>query len=150
MKILMIIWCYLQLILLTHVITVLMGAPIIEDALRTFAFSIWIVIIGFSPMIFSYQGNIRQIYSTFCHDDVHLPSDSSMKNFHQLLKKNLAWCTVIGAWCGAFPIPLDWDRWWQRWPITCFVSATIGALLSPLFTYIWLWTRQRSNFHKNS
>lgn len=22
-------------------------------------------------------------------------------------------CSVIGAWLGAFPIPLDWDRPWQ-------------------------------------
>ena len=21
----------------------------------------------------------------------------------------------IGSWCGAFPIPLDWDRPWQTW-----------------------------------
>lgn len=22
-------------------------------------------------------------------------------------------CSIIGAWLGAFPIPLDWDRPWQ-------------------------------------
>ena len=22
-------------------------------------------------------------------------------------------CTLLGAWLGAFPIPLDWDRPWQ-------------------------------------
>lgn len=22
-------------------------------------------------------------------------------------------CTLVGAWVGAFPIPLDWDRPWQ-------------------------------------
>lgn len=22
-------------------------------------------------------------------------------------------CSVVGAWLGAFPIPLDWDRPWQ-------------------------------------
>jgi len=22
-------------------------------------------------------------------------------------------CSVAGAWLGAFPIPLDWDRPWQ-------------------------------------
>jgi len=25
----------------------------------------------------------------------------------------VSWLTVIGAWAGAFPIPLDWDRDWQ-------------------------------------
>lgn len=37
-------------------------------------------------------------------------------------------CTVVGAWVGAFPIPLDWDRLWQvsrslllliHWPLGC-------------------------------
>ena len=34
---------------------------------------------------------------------------------------------LIGAWFGAFPIPLDWDRPWQIWPITCSIGLCIGA-----------------------
>ncbi|GFW70903.1 phosphatidylinositol-glycan biosynthesis class F protein [Trichonephila clavipes] len=34
--------------------------------------------------------------------------------------------TVIGAWVGAFPIPLDWDRPWQTWPVTCCIGASLG------------------------
>ncbi|KRX17002.1 Nitrogen permease regulator 2-like protein [Trichinella nelsoni] len=34
--------------------------------------------------------------------------------------------TYLGAYLGAIPIPLDWDRPWQRWPITCVVGALIG------------------------
>jgi len=34
--------------------------------------------------------------------------------------------TCIGAWFGAVPIPLDWDRDWQRWPITIVTGAYIG------------------------
>lgn len=34
--------------------------------------------------------------------------------------------TVIGAWLGAVPIPLDWDREWQRWPVTIVVGAYVG------------------------
>ena len=30
-----------------------------------------------------------------------------------------AWGSLAGAWMGAIPIPLDWDRPWQRWPVTC-------------------------------
>lgn len=32
-------------------------------------------------------------------------------------------CTLIGAWAGAFPIPLDWDRPWQ-------VSSSHGTKIS--------------------
>lgn len=39
----------------------------------------------------------------------------------------------VGAWLGAIPIPLDWDREWQKWPVTvvagCYVGAVVGKLL---------------------
>ena len=35
----------------------------------------------------------------------------------------------IGAWFGAFPIPLDWDRPWQVWPVSCNIGLAIGALM---------------------
>lgn len=34
--------------------------------------------------------------------------------------------TILGAWVGAVPIPLDWDREWQKWPITVVTGAYIG------------------------
>lgn len=34
--------------------------------------------------------------------------------------------TVVGAWVGAIPIPLDWDREWQRWPVTVVTGAYVG------------------------
>ncbi|KAI9035602.1 PIG-F family protein [Aspergillus affinis] len=37
--------------------------------------------------------------------------------------------TGLGAWLGAVPIPLDWDRPWQAYPITILVGAYIGYAL---------------------
>ncbi|KAK6007661.1 hypothetical protein QM012_004475 [Aureobasidium pullulans] len=34
--------------------------------------------------------------------------------------------TLIGAWVGAIPIPLDWDREWQKWPVTILAGAYMG------------------------
>ncbi|GAB7340485.1 hypothetical protein MBLNU457_6909t1 [Dothideomycetes sp. NU457] len=34
-----------------------------------------------------------------------------------------------GAWVGAVPIPLDWDREWQRFPVTIVVGAYFGWAL---------------------
>lgn len=34
--------------------------------------------------------------------------------------------TGIGAWLGAIPVPLDWDRDWQTWPVTVVTGAYIG------------------------
>ena len=34
--------------------------------------------------------------------------------------------TLMGAWLGAIPIPLDWDREWQKWPVTVVAGAYGG------------------------
>ena len=36
---------------------------------------------------------------------------------------------LLGCWMGAVPIPLDWDRDWQRWPITIVAGAYGGYVL---------------------
>lgn len=36
---------------------------------------------------------------------------------------------LVGAWLGAIPIPLDWDRAWQRWPITIIVGMWLGGII---------------------
>lgn len=35
----------------------------------------------------------------------------------------------LGAWLGAVPIPLDWDREWQKWPVTILVGIYAGYVL---------------------
>ncbi|KAJ5219424.1 uncharacterized protein N7498_001523 [Penicillium cinerascens] len=42
--------------------------------------------------------------------------------------------TGLGAWFGAIPIPLDWDRPWQAFPITILVGAYIGYALGSLIS----------------
>lgn len=41
--------------------------------------------------------------------------------------------TCVGAWLGAVPIPLDWDRDWQAWPVTIVAGMyggwAVGKLL---------------------
>ncbi|KAM7203699.1 Translin [Rhypophila sp. PSN 637] len=39
---------------------------------------------------------------------------------------------VVGAWLGAVPIPLDWDREWQKWPVTILCGIYAGHLLMRL------------------
>lgn len=39
------------------------------------------------------------------------------------------WGTFVGAYLGAVPIPLDWDRDWQRWPVTIYVGACLGLCI---------------------
>lgn len=36
---------------------------------------------------------------------------------------------LAGAWLGALPLALDWDRPWQAWPITPILGATVGYIV---------------------
>lgn len=53
-----------------------------------------------------------------------------------LTQGEVAWtigvAVAVGTWAGAFPIPLDWDREWQTWPLPCVFGALIGQLLGIL------------------
>jgi phosphatidylinositol glycan class F len=41
----------------------------------------------------------------------------------------MAMGALVGAWVGAIPIPLDWDREWQKWPVTIICGMYTGAVL---------------------
>lgn len=44
---------------------------------------------------------------------------------------------LVGAWLGAVPIPLDWDREWQKWPVTIVTGVYTGYILGKT-TGSWL------------
>ncbi|KAJ0448795.1 putative GPI biosynthesis protein Pig-F [Helianthus annuus] len=56
-----------------------------------------------------------------------------------------AYGAVIGAWFGAWPMPLDWERMWQEWPICVTCGAIIGYLVGLLasFGFVVHVSRQR-------
>lgn len=39
---------------------------------------------------------------------------------------------VIGAWFGAWPMPLDWERPWQEWPV-CVTYGMVGGFILGTF-----------------
>ncbi|KAL5576177.1 hypothetical protein UlMin_017876 [Ulmus minor] len=42
---------------------------------------------------------------------------------------------VIGAWFGAWPMPLDWERPWQEWPICVSYGAIAGYVLAMVASF---------------
>uniref|UniRef100_A0AAZ3QME0 Phosphatidylinositol-glycan biosynthesis class F protein n=1 Tax=Oncorhynchus tshawytscha TaxID=74940 RepID=A0AAZ3QME0_ONCTS len=56
-------------------------------------------------------------------------------------------CSVVGAWLGAFPIPLDWDRPWQVWPVSCSLGGVIGYLTGLVVAPAWIhWHRKHLTY----
>ncbi|KZV57911.1 hypothetical protein F511_12517 [Dorcoceras hygrometricum] len=45
-----------------------------------------------------------------------------------------AYGAVIGAWFGAWPMPLDWERPWQDWPICVTYGAISGYLIGMMLS----------------
>lgn len=46
-------------------------------------------------------------------------------------------CTLTGAWIGAIVLPLDWERDWQVWPISCIISTYVGHAVGVLAAFVW-------------
>ena len=75
----------------------------------------------------------------WCHSPFSLSlclSSSPFSPAHQQLKateavlREVVLGTVIGAWLGALPIPLDWGQPWQQWPDCSINGALFGFALA--------------------
>ena len=45
----------------------------------------------------------------------------------------------VGAWFGALPIPLDWDRAWQKWPVSVVRGMTLGQLVGATMAIVYVY-----------
>nr|XP_034572211.1 phosphatidylinositol-glycan biosynthesis class F protein isoform X2 [Setaria viridis] len=51
---------------------------------------------------------------------------------------------VLGAWLGAWPMPLDWERPWQEWPICVTYGAVAGHLVGMVVSWVLIAVHKRS------
>ncbi|KAJ1298971.1 hypothetical protein BS78_01G495300 [Paspalum vaginatum] len=51
---------------------------------------------------------------------------------------------VLGAWLGAWPMPLDWERPWQEWPICVTYGAIAGRLVGMAVSLVLIVVHKRS------
>lgn len=104
-----------------HVVAVLFGAPISEQSEETFCWAMLVSHLVALPAcsLLGTQSELlpKIFFSTW--------SDATPEAYFQCL----ILCTLVGAWLGAFPIPLDWDRPWQVWPIPCVIGALAGYII---------------------
>lgn len=99
---------------LIHVLCVLYGAPFLKYWDKTISFSVLLSALLLPSVTAS--GKLGKFLN--------------FSNFDWMGTNELFIC--LGAWLGAFVIPLDWDRPWQVWPEPVGVGAVVGCGLGSL------------------
>ncbi|KAG7165092.1 phosphatidylinositol-glycan biosynthesis class F protein-like [Homarus americanus] len=128
------VWSVLSIIL-THIVTVLYGAYLIEYVEETFTFSILVAALSFiRPLIALGPSAIVIIL-----ERLNWEKESEVHCF----------AVLLGAWLGAIPIPLDWDTPWQVWPLTCSIGAVLGELGACMYLLVKLWKEGDISRKKN-
>lgn len=113
------------------VICIFYGAPFLDSHEETLMFSLLIVILTVFPMcLHSGANTVLQLVNGVVPNDI----------FNKILFRNIQ-LTLLGAWLGAFVIPLDWDRDWQVWPIPCSSGALCGHLVSNIISFIQVYLK---------
>ncbi|KAL6043107.1 Glycosylphosphatidylinositol anchor biosynthesis protein 11 [Balamuthia mandrillaris] len=117
-----------------HFLGVMFGAPLIEDAGRTFLWAVLMATLVALPAACFLGFDPRRLVLITVFD----PSSSSSSIESSLSLP--ADGAIVGTWVGAFVIPLDWDREWQVWPVSCCYGAIggylLGSFLSALFMFV--------------
>lgn len=120
----------------TYVLVVLMGAPFTTHFKQTALFSTHLAIMLFFNAITKF-GLDRQKWLPLVPnvESVSNGKDDNAKNTRLPVKvggtgmEGTVWGTLTGAYLGAVPIPLDWDRAWQKWPVTVHLGACLGLAI---------------------
>lgn len=106
---------------------VLFGAPFLTYSTHTFLCAAHLAVLALFPLFFVHgvDGSAWAVVGSFS-----APLDET---FGGLLGG------AVGAWLGAVPIPLDWDREWQRWPVTILCGLYGGYIFGRVVggTLVW-------------
>ncbi|EGG03617.1 uncharacterized protein MELLADRAFT_117286 [Melampsora larici-populina 98AG31] len=115
-----------------HLMIILIGAPILKNVIKTYGLSLMISILSILPSALVIGWNQGREKMTW----IRIFSEFEPKNELEIVLMWPAIGTCIGTWLGGIPIPLDWDRQWQTWPITCVFGASIGHFLGTVIAMV--------------
>lgn len=100
-----------------HVVMILFGAPLLTHISHTFLCAAHLSLLTSFPLFYVHGVDP---FIWFSLASFKAPLDEC---FGALLGG------FLGAWLGAVPIPLDWDREWQKWPVTILSGVYAGYVL---------------------
>lgn len=136
-------------ILLTY-LTVCFGAPVFSNWVETGSFTCLLLLLTAYPILLTKGPSYENLTSVLLKAEIpklawfSSQSSTVLEGTCDPLDRCLYYNTIltlVGAWVGAFPIPLDWDRDWQVWPISCCLGAVSGSVLSNMLGAITLYSR---------
>ncbi|KAK3621920.1 Glycosylphosphatidylinositol (GPI) anchor assembly protein [Elasticomyces elasticus] len=105
---------------LLYIIVILFGAPLTTHHLHTLLFALHLALLT-TPHLYYVHGLDAPTWLRLA--SLQQPIDESY---------GMSLGACVGAWVGAIPIPLDWDREWQKWPVTVVVGMYAGAVVGKL------------------
>ncbi|KAK9450621.1 GPI biosynthesis protein family Pig-F-domain-containing protein [Limtongia smithiae] len=103
---------------LLHAILILFGAPVTVDILATYLLACHLGALSLFPLLCTTGSISLDVWTRIL----------ALQHPRSPTYAGAVGC-VLGAWLGAVPIPLDWDREWQRWPVTIAVGAYAGSAI---------------------
>jgi len=117
-------------------ITICFGAPLTSELVETGSLCLLMTLLTVYPVLLVLGPSTSAVWRvwTASPDSAH-----SVSCLH-----TVGLVTLVGAWLGAVPIPLDWDRDWQVWPISCCLGAVLGHVTGNLVTLSRLWPHMAS------
>ncbi|CAO3690742.1 unnamed protein product [Umbelopsis ramanniana] len=128
----LIIRCLASGLVLTAVIhgfTVLLGASLVAKFWYTLAFSALVATITVFSVVNQLGITQSELYVRVFIQ--HRPSSNAeVAAYMQTVS------ILIGAWLGAVVIPLDWERPWQQWPVSCVLGALLGQAVGAVGTIV--------------
>ncbi|KAK3757863.1 hypothetical protein RRG08_014419 [Elysia crispata] len=124
-----------------HGIAVLFGAPFFESTAQTYHFAVLLSSQVCLPFLLFLGLDLDAWLRVFTDN-----SSECIDPLEQLVYYTSI-CSLLGGWLGAVPIPLDWDRPWQVWPISCVIGALLGYAVGLLLSSIVI-PRQYRARHK--
>ncbi|CAK5072586.1 unnamed protein product [Meloidogyne enterolobii] len=117
-----------------HFLAFFFGAQIFS--FDTFLFALLLTTTTFLPLNISCSESAEKFWNCW---------DNYPQTISQLYSIRVAFGSLIGSWIGVFVVPLDWNRWWQRWPICSVFGLFIFSLIGVLSAYFRLFTNYPIN-----
>ncbi|CAB3409447.1 unnamed protein product [Caenorhabditis bovis] len=98
---------------------ILFGAPLLSDFIGTAVLAATLTALAAVPAFFTGE-NYQQIAERLTRLNFRGP------RLLDTIRLSCGFCAILGAWLGAFVHPLDWDRWWQRYPLPSLAGSVLG------------------------